>query len=180
MKFGPESHWAHSVFLSIVNRRRWWGWCTFGRCVVTRRSWTLTQPGDSWTSQPPALSKCFKRRRRRREKRGQVNRDWEQVQNVQECGWNICTHWLTYIYFNIWGQKCCCVSPETVFAHSLLLSRGSMCRCIHLCTLRCKNIHDCDHKLLVWYKCVGNLHWLAQYLGLQVRYKYRTFTISLE
>lgn len=45
------------VFVSLC-RRRSWGWCMFGRCVVTRRSWTLMLPGDCWTCLPPAPSRC--------------------------------------------------------------------------------------------------------------------------
>lgn len=46
-----------NTFVCLNHRTRCWGWCTCGPCVETKRSWTPTQPGDSWISLPPALNR---------------------------------------------------------------------------------------------------------------------------
>lgn len=86
------------VLASCPNRRRWWGWCMFGRYVVTRRSWTPAQPGDSWTSPPPARSRSSRRR-------AGEKADTQTVKNERDA--RMCLQHLhkLHTYINIWTQS---------------------------------------------------------------------------
>lgn len=105
-----------TVFLSdlffspYVSRGRWWGWCMYGRCVGTRRSWTPVQPGGSWTSLPPVQSKSSRRGRMDTGTKGDVGHTGERL------------HTLPHVVEHLRGD-------ETVFSHCMVSPRG----CLWIC-----------------------------------------------
>lgn len=113
-----------------LNRGRWWEWCMFGRCVVTRKSWTPTLPGDSWTSLLPARSRSS-RWRNAGEKVDMEHKLWWRAEGARMCLEHLQTLTPTYIYLTSEGRvhPCSCVMPEAVFACTPI----SNCYTKHLC-----------------------------------------------
>lgn len=76
---------------------------------MTRRSWIPTQPGDSWTSLPPAQSRSSRRQGVRRSSAGETGHKLKK----RNFSWSASQNSLAYIY-KLLSLSCSCVVPETL------------------------------------------------------------------
>lgn len=53
-------------------------------------------------------------------KRSILGQRWEQGWEIWRCAWNICTHWLVYLYIIIWRQRMLlCYATDCIYNHPL-------------------------------------------------------------